>query len=88
MRLINEIAVDGTFPDATFLFRADARVARGRIADPDRIESEGEAFTRRVDEAFLEEAKRDSGRVSVIDADRPVEQVFEDVKQELLERLF
>ena len=88
VRLINEKAVDGTLPDMTFLFRADERVARGRIADPDRIESEGEAFARRVNEAFIMEAKEDPGRIALIDADRPVDEVFEDVRKALVERLF
>lgn len=53
------------------------RRARGR-GQMDRIESEQEAFFERVRRAYLARAAAHPGRIVVIDASRPVEQVTSD----------
>jgi len=47
----------------------------------DRVESKGLAYQKRVRAGFLRLARRDRSRVRVIDAGRPADDVFEDVRK-------
>src|SRR5205823_4009669 len=69
-------------PDLVALLDLDPAVARRRegIRD-DRVESKGLDYQKRVRAGFLRLAKRDGRRVRVIDADRPADEVFEDVRK-------
>jgi dTMP kinase len=69
-------------PDLVALLDLDPAVARRRegIRD-DRVESKGLDYQKRVRAGFLKLAKRDRRRVRVIDADRPADEVFEDVRK-------
>jgi dTMP kinase len=69
-------------PDLVALLDLDPAVARRRegIRD-DRVESKGLAYQKRVRAGFLRLAKRDRRRVRVFDADRPADEVFEDVRK-------
>jgi dTMP kinase len=70
--------VQGDFqPDLTLLFDLPVAIARsrmGRNAKLDRFEMEGEAFFERVRQAYLERAAS-SGRIKVIDATQPMENI-------------
>lgn len=68
-------------PDLVALLDLDPAVARRRegIRD-DRVESKGLEYQKRVRAGFLRLAKRDR-RVRIIDADRPADAVFEDVRK-------
>jgi dTMP kinase len=72
-------------PDATFLFDLDPAeaYARQRAAsrEPDRFEREKAEFFVRVREAYLERARRDAGRIHVIDASGSLGQVRERLAQ-------
>ncbi len=68
---INRAAVDGCWPDLTFLLDIPVEVglerARSR-AGLDRIEGEERGFHERVRQGFLDRAERNPERIAVIDA--------------------
>jgi len=87
---INRHAVDGTMPDATFLFEIDPHTAMERRLNataPDRIEQEKQDFVSRVYDAFEALADSDPGRVRRIDANGSIEQVQAIVSREALDLL-
>jgi len=69
-------------PDLVALLDLDPAVAHRRegIRD-DRVESKGLEYQKKVRAGFLQMAKRDRRRVRVIDANRPADVVYEDVKK-------
>jgi len=75
IRGLAAIAHPGLAPDLTLVFDAPAEVAHARLsgrgAGQDRIESEDAAFFERVRSAYQAIARREPGRVRVIDATRP-----------------
>lgn len=77
-------------PDLTFLLdmpvggSLDRMRARGR---PDRIEREGEAFFERARDAYLARAAADPERVVIVDAARPLDEVWASIVAALAERL-
>jgi dTMP kinase len=74
-------------PDLTLLFDLDPRVAMERLSrsgvGPDRFEREQGEFFAAVRACYLERARRDPGRIRVLDASRPP-----DVIQRQLEEIF
>ncbi len=85
---LNSFAVAGAVPDRTYLL--DLEVGDGFERGPDRREAEGSRdrdrlelekrdFHERVREGYLRIASREPGRVVVIDASRPLEEVIEAV---------
>lgn len=77
VRSLNRVAVGGLKPDLTFLFDLDLKTAQGRqTGKPDRLESQSKAFFTRVRAGFLELARKERRRIKVIDATRPVDEVF------------
>lgn len=89
LRKLNAIASQGIIPDLTLLFDCPvqtglSRTAR-RHAEPstsreDRFEREEVEFHERVRAGFLELARLESERFRVIDASRSAEEVFQQVK--------
>jgi dTMP kinase len=87
----------GLQPDLTLLLDNDvsaslARARRRNLAttgegDENRFEQENRAFFERVHQQFLVIAKREPGRVALIDARRPMEAVHADVVAAVRERL-
>lgn len=78
---INRWATAGLRPDLTVVLDTEPVVALRRSTDPaDRLESEPLAFHQRVREAFLDLAARDPDRYLVLDADRPIARVHDDVR--------
>jgi len=81
---LNLDAIRGTLPDVTFLLEIDPEEARRRSGPPgDRIEREGDAFLRQVDEAYRELAGIFAGRITVVDASKPVDEVAKEVRDKL-----
>ena len=75
-------------PDRTLLFDCPVPLGLSRAGRRDgartpRFEAEGPAFHERVRAAYLAIARREPGRVRVIDTDRPPDAVFADVRREL-----
>ncbi len=83
VRGLNAWAVGEVVPDRSFYLRLapDERVRRARVlgAPLDRIESVGDEFVRRVEEGFEELARLESGRIVVLDAARPPEDLAQTV---------
>ena len=72
----------GLLPDRTFLVLLDPDEARRRGAgNPDRIEREGDAFMRRVDEAYRGLAAVFPQRIVSLDGARGPDEIAEEVRE-------
>ncbi len=84
---LNIDAIRGLLPDVTFLLLVDVEAARSRSAAArDRIEREGDAFLRTVDAGYRDLAERFPERIVVIDGDRHVKDIAEEVREHVRER--
>ncbi len=80
VREVGRIATGETLPDCVFLLDMAPGAAGERLTRPlDRMESQGDAYRKRLQEGFLAEARHWDGRVHVIDAARPIEMVQADI---------
>ena len=88
VRKLSEVATGGLWPDLIILMDMDPERARtrGGVA-PDRFESLGMDFHRRVRVGYLELVAADPERWVVIDADRPASVVRDDVAALVADRL-
>lgn len=71
-------------PDLTLLFDVPVEISCQRLSgarDPDRFEQENAAFFQKIRDAYLQRAAEFPQRFRIIDANRPLE----DIKQELKE---
>jgi dTMP kinase len=92
---LNAIAVGSTRPALTLLLDLPVAAALLRMAQRadrastvvDRFEAETVLFHERVRRAYLELAAAEPGRIVVIDAARPADLVFADVRGRVEERL-
>lgn len=78
VEMVNRPAVDGCVPDLTFLLDLPVRTGKIRASEtgePDRLESEKDAFFRRVREGYLAIAEECPSRVKVIDAELSIEEI-------------
>jgi dTMP kinase len=80
---LNLVATSGVLPDRTFLVLVAPEVAVQRRSTSDRIEREGEAFHRAVDEAYRSLAEMFPQRITTVDGNRPPELVAEEVRGRL-----
>jgi dTMP kinase len=88
VKSLHRVAVGDVEPDLTLVFDLNPRMAAKRLGGKlDRLESQSPAFHKRVRQGFLEIARKEGRRVKVIDAERSVEQIFEDVKTHLVKKL-
>jgi dTMP kinase len=80
IRALNAFATGGLTPDRTLLLRIDPAVGAARIAgrDADRLERAGAEFFAAVGRAYDALAAAEPERFTVIEADRPPEQVLAD----------
>lgn len=84
---LNMDAIGGLVPDITFLLLVDVEEAGKRsIAARDRIEREGDAFLRSVDAGYRRLAERFAERIFVIEGDRHVKEIAEEVREHVRER--
>lgn len=87
VRGLNSYAVEAVMPERTFYLRLDPeereRRAVVRGAEPDRIEAVGADFMRRVEEGFEELARREPGRILILDASLPPEALADIVVGEM-----
>jgi dTMP kinase len=80
----------GLKPDLTLLFDASVDTGFKRITrrgDKDRFEAEDKAFFEAIRGAYLERANAEPDRVKVIDAEKSIPEVQEQIK-EVLETIF
>lgn len=80
VRTVNLFATGGLAPDRTLLLRVPPSVGRsrqdGRGDEPDRLELEGERFFAAIADAYEQLAHAEPGRIRVLDAEQPAEQVL------------
>ena len=77
---LNVWATQGLFPDLVLLLHLEPEAGLLRsLEEPDRIELEGQDFHAKVADAYLRMAEEHPERFVVVDADRPPEQVHEQV---------
>lgn len=67
VRRLNEVGLAGVEPGHVFVLDVDVDVALSRQGNPDRIGGEGEAFHRKVRDAYRELAEQEPDRVVIID---------------------
>jgi dTMP kinase len=81
VRVTTRIATDGLDPRRAVILDVDEAVAERRLADraKDRIERRDLGYRRRVRQAFRTLMPLDPDRIVLVDGNRPVEEVAEDV---------
>ena len=88
INFLNEIATGGKTPDITFVFDVETEIAQERLGSTkDRLEKEGIEFHKKVRFGYLELAKKYPDRIKVIDSNKPIEEVFSEVKKYIDELL-
>lgn len=85
---INEFAINGVMPDLTFYFKIDPEVGLQRIAksserEKNRLDLENLSFHQKVQEGYQKVLERFPDRMIVIDAEKSIEEVVNDVKTAL-----
>lgn len=84
IKQLNAVAVGKLKPDLTLLFDVSIEAGLARCSNtPDRLESQPKAFFKRVRKGFLQIAKEEKKRITIIDSFRAVEEIFVDVTHEL-----
>lgn len=90
LRSLSSWAACGLTPDLVILLNISPENARMRSPvrrRPDRFEAQGDAFQQRIWQGYLDLAAEQPDLWAVVDADRPLEQVSETVRQIVSERL-
>ena len=90
LRQLNEVAVDGVWPDLTIVLDIDPEVGlkratlrnldEGKAKEEGRFEAEHISFHRRIREGYLTWAALNRDRVKVADASATPDEVFERIK--------
>lgn len=91
IKLLNEIAIESKYPDYTFFFDLKPEDSKLRINNReesrDRFELSGESFNERVYQGYLDVIKLFPERFVIIDASKPIDEVFEQLKKEFSEKV-
>jgi len=88
IEFLNDIATKNKKPDLTFLFDIDVELGQKRVGkNKDRLEKESLDFHSRVKEGYLNLAKLEPQRIKVIDGSKTIEEVFQEVKKIIDEKL-
>lgn len=81
VRSLSMWATAGLLPERTYLLDMDPAASHGRLThDEDRMESAGDGFQQRTRQAFLDLAAAESARFRVVDAARPIDEVWADIR--------
>ena len=79
IKQLNDIAVNGRYPDLTLVYDVDVETSMSRVGkEKDRMESAGTEFFNRVRNGYLEIAKQEPERVKVLDARKSIEDLHKD----------
>jgi len=92
---INDVALDDFKPDITFIMDLSVKTGLGRAgkrleedhSDEDRFEQLDIGFHERLRQGFLTIAEKEPERCIVIDADRSIEEISEELQNRTLELL-
>jgi len=85
VNILNHIAIRGRKPDITFLLNVPLEVALERIKGK-KTRFEDRDYLRKVRDAYILMANQERERIVLIDGNRGVERVFEDILRVLRER--
>jgi len=85
VNILNHIAIRGKKPDITFLLNVPLEVALERI-EGKKTRFEDRDYLRKVRDAYILMANQEKERIVLIDGNRDVEEVFEDILRVLRER--
>jgi dTMP kinase len=78
---VGRVATGGVMPDLTVVLDMPAEEAARRLrGELDRMERRGKDFHARVRQGFLDEAAGNPGRLHVVDATRPIDQVQAEIR--------
>ena len=83
--ILNHIAIRGRKPDITFLLNVPLEVALERI-EGKKTRFEDKDYLRKVRDAYILMANQERDRIVLLDGNRDVERVFEDILKVLRER--
>ncbi len=75
VEVIGHSATGGLVPDLTVVVDIDSQTGLARAGKADRIEQRGRTYLEKVRQGFLSLARRDPGRIAVVDGSLPVEEV-------------
>lgn len=88
VRQVGQVAVGGVFPDVTFVLDISVEAAAARMNRPlDRMESAGRDFFERVRQGFLTESVLYPARVVVINAEQPIGQIQQFMRDHAIEAM-
>jgi dTMP kinase len=81
VRNVGAVAVGSTTPDCTFVLDMDPAQAMSRVGRQlDRVESRGNAYRERLRAGFLAEAKVLGPSVHIVDANRTIDAVQQEIR--------
>ena len=84
---LNLFATEGFLPGLTLILDVDPKIGLKRISDnqreEDRLDLEGLLFHEKVREGYLLLAKKNQDRITIVDANRTIDEVFEDIKDRI-----
>jgi dTMP kinase len=89
LKRLEDWVLQGFKPALTLVFDVPPEVAalrRGQVREADRFEQEARDFFQRVRDVYLVRARQEPARIKVIDADRPIAAIQQDLAQ-ILETL-
>lgn len=88
---INNYAIDGFFPDLTIYIDVDPVIGISRIKnnhrDMDRLDLEKIEFHKKVREGYLRVSEMFPERIKVVDGNRKIEDIYEEIKKIVLSEL-
>ncbi|MDQ0485115.1 dTMP kinase [Guptibacillus hwajinpoensis] len=87
IKLINEFATGGLTPDRSYMIDLPVSVGRERMAarnQLDRIEQKGTAYHETVRGAFLELYEEQQERITLINGENNVEEIFRNIKKDFI----
>ncbi|NPA53467.1 MAG: dTMP kinase [Aquificae bacterium] len=77
---LNDIAVEGMYPDITFLIDIPVEIALERLGEKkDRIEKEDVSFYKRLREGFLKIAHENKNRITIIDGRKKINEILKEI---------
>ena len=82
VRIINEFAVSGCFPDITFLLKVDPSIGKGRIKEEeqDRLELEKIDYHTAVFNAYMDLEAKYPERIIGIDGEKSIEEIRREIQ--------
>lgn len=85
---INKYATEGILPELTIYIDVDPNIGLSRIKnnrrEVDRLDLEKISFHQKVREGYLEIAEMFSDRIKIVDGNRTAEEIYKDIKKEVL----